>query len=106
MRQTTNAFLCLEKDLVTFLNLPDKSSFELSPDFIWIQDAKAKIQQMFKENMVAPNELLDKYKKYEYIMNVDKKRLTRDLFKRVDEETKKESKADYEEIAEKINQFH
>jgi len=41
MRKTTNEFLCLEKDLVTFLNLPDKSSFELVNDFVWIQDAKA-----------------------------------------------------------------
>ena len=41
MRRTTNEFLCLEKDLVTFLNLEDKSSFELSPDFVWINEAKA-----------------------------------------------------------------
>ena len=36
MRKTTNEFLRLEKDLVTFLNLPDRSSFDLSPDFVWI----------------------------------------------------------------------
>ena len=41
MRQTTNAFLCLEKDLVTFLNLEDKSSFDLNPSFVWINEAKA-----------------------------------------------------------------
>lgn len=62
MRTTTNEFLCLEKDLVTFLTLPDKSSFNLSPDFVWINDAKAMIQAMFKENQVAPMELLEKYK--------------------------------------------
>lgn len=43
MRKTTNEFVCLEKDLVTFLNLPEKSSFELNPDFVWIQNAKAEI---------------------------------------------------------------
>ena len=52
MRGTTNDFLCLEKDLVTFLNLRDKSSFELQPDFPWLQEARAQIQAMFKENQV------------------------------------------------------
>ena len=43
MRKTTNSFLCLEKDLVTFLNLPDKSSFELTNDFPWLIEARTKI---------------------------------------------------------------
>jgi hypothetical protein len=50
MRKTTNEFLCLEKDLVTFLNLPDRSSFELTSDFVWIKEAQAQIKEMFKEN--------------------------------------------------------
>lgn len=43
MRKTTNEFLCLEKDLVTFLNLEKKSSFELTADFPWLIEARAKI---------------------------------------------------------------
>jgi len=80
MRTTTNEFLCLEKDLVTFLNLPKKSSFELNNEFPWLVKARAQIQLMFKENQVAPQALLDQYKVYEYILNVDKKRLIKDLF--------------------------
>ena len=43
MRITTNEFLCLEKDLVTFLNLPDKSSFELNKEFPWLEEARSQI---------------------------------------------------------------
>lgn len=102
MRKTTNEFLCLEKDLVTFLNLPDKSSFELSPDFIWIQEAKQQIHDVFKENMIAPHELLEKYQKYEYILNVKRERLLKSLFERVPEDGGEATKADFDEIAAKI----
>mmetsp|Transcript_43579 Transcript_43579/g.42092 ORF Transcript_43579/g.42092 Transcript_43579/m.42092 type:complete len:144 (-) Transcript_43579:2649-3080(-) len=36
---------------------------------------------MIEENIVGPNELLYKYKQYEYILNVDKKDLIKTLFK-------------------------
>ena len=106
MRSTTNEFLCLEKDLVTFLNLEDRSSFELPSDFKWLQAARAQIQAMFKENQVAPTALLEQYKKYEYILNVDKKRFIRDLFKRPITEENTEEKASYDEIAEQLNKYH
>jgi len=35
---------------------------------------------MIEENIVQPNELLTKYKEYEYILNVDRKELTDSLF--------------------------
>jgi hypothetical protein len=35
---------------------------------------------MFNENIVGPLELLEKYKQYEYILNVDKKALVKELF--------------------------
>ena len=38
------------------------------------------IEEMFQENIVGPLELLDKYKKYEYILNVDRKQLIKSLF--------------------------
>jgi len=106
MRKTTNDFLCLEKDLVTFLNLSDKSSFELSADFVWIQTAKAQIQKIFQENQVAPTELLNEYKKYEYILNVDKKKMIKDLFNKTIDENNNSEKASYQEIAAMLNKFH
>jgi hypothetical protein len=36
---------------------------------------------MMQNNMPGPNSLLADYKKYEYVMNVDKKFLIEDLFK-------------------------
>ena len=59
MRNTTNNFLCLEKDLVTFLNLNDKASFDLNPEFSWLTEARSQIQAMFKENQAAPQALLE-----------------------------------------------
>lgn len=35
---------------------------------------------MFQENIKGPLELLEKYKQYEYILNVDKKKLLKELF--------------------------
>ena len=61
---------------------------------------------MFKENVIAPTELLDQYKKYEYILNVDKKRLLKDLFNRPITEENTEEKASFEEIAAQLNKFH
>jgi hypothetical protein len=36
---------------------------------------------MVNENVVGPNQLLEQFKKYEYILNVDKKALIKELFK-------------------------
>ena len=106
MRKTTNDFLCLEKDLVTFLNLPDRSSFELNAEFPWLKEARAQIKEIFNENQVAPQALLEQYKKYEYILNVDKKKLIKELFNKPITEDNDKEKADYAEIARKLNQFH
>ena len=56
--------------------------------------------------MVAPLALLDQYKKYEYILNVNKKRLLKDLFDRTITEENTEKKATFETIAEMIQQYH
>jgi hypothetical protein len=50
---------------------------------------------MFAENIVGPQELLEKYKQYEYILNVDKKNLIKELFGG-------EQKATIQELREKI----
>lgn len=35
---------------------------------------------MFEENIQQPMEILDQYKKYEYLLNVDKRELVDNLF--------------------------
>ena len=52
---------------------------------------------------MAPHALLDQYKKYEYILNVDKKKLIKDLFNKPITEDNEKEKADYAEIAKKLN---
>jgi hypothetical protein len=54
-----------------------------------------KIEQMFAENVVGPIKLLETYKNYEYILNVDRKALIKDLFGG-------EQKATIQELKEKI----
>lgn len=53
---------------------------------------------MFNENIVGPHELLEKYKKYEYILNVDSKQLIKDLFNG-------EQKASLKELKEQIHHY-
>lgn len=56
---------------------------------------------MFEGNLEDPNNLLDQYKKYEYILNVDKKALIDDLFKGGEEGQKKA----LEDIKERISHY-
>lgn len=53
---------------------------------------------MIEENIKGPLELLEKYKKYEYILNVDKKALLKELFNG-------DEKAPLNEIREKIMHY-
>jgi hypothetical protein len=39
------------------------------------------MSRMIGENVDGPNDLLDQYKEYEYILNIDKKKLINDIFK-------------------------
>jgi len=50
---------------------------------------------MIMSNVAGTNELLESYKKYEYILNIDKKKLVDDLFK--GEDGKKKSLEDIKE---------
>ena len=55
----------------------------------------SKIEGMFAENILGPLELLEKYKQYEYILNVVRKNLIKELFGG-------EQKATIQELREKI----
>lgn len=53
---------------------------------------------MYEENKVGPQELLSKYKQYEYILNVDKNALVKELFK-------PDEKAPLERLREEIGHY-
>lgn len=72
MSSTNNVFN-LEDDLMPFLQKENQPNFAITEDFPWVTDANRQISEMFNENIVGPMELLEKYKKYEYILNVDLK---------------------------------
>lgn len=113
MVKSTNDFKNLEKDLMPFLtNITSKPNFELTPEFPWVADALTKIDEMFQENTIEPEALLKEYKKYEYVLNVKKKKLVNDLFENFikaqeDEDAPVEKgKAPYEEIHKMITEYH
>ena len=62
---------------------------------------------MFEENIQKPVEILDQYKKYEFLLNVDKKELVENLFNNKDlKEAGGTGKADMETIGEAIEKYH
>ncbi len=77
---STNKVSNLEDDLMPFLQKEKQPNFPITQDFPWVVDAMEKINKMFTDNIVGPNELLEKYKQYEYILNVDRKALIKELF--------------------------
>jgi len=101
MVETTNKFHQLEYDLMQ--NLPQQTAnklanFAITESFPWIVEAKEKISKMCQENMAGPEELLQQYKKYEYLLNIDRKQLINDLLNKPITEENKLSKVPLQEI--------
>lgn len=95
---STNNVNNLESDLMPFLQKEGKSNFKIDSNFPWIADATAKLDQMISQNLEGPENLIQSFKKYEDILNVDKKALIDDLFKG-GEDGKKKPLEDIEEMA-------
>jgi hypothetical protein len=55
IREATNSFIRLEKDLVTFLPIEPMPAFELQQDFCWLQDASQNLEDLYKVNCIGPN---------------------------------------------------
>ena len=90
--KSTNKINNLEYDLMPFLKKDSDEgvpNFKIDHEFPWIKAASARLVTMIGNNVGGPNALLEKYKKYEYILNVDKKALIEDLFKGGEEGQKK-----------------
>ena len=84
-----NEFQNLEAELIRFIKFDQKANFEIPKDeeevrkkeLHWILDAKQAISEMVRENMAGPQELLDMYKKYEFVLNINSKELAESMFK-------------------------
>lgn len=70
---STNKVSNLEDDLMPFLKKEKQPNFPMTEEFPWVIDAQEKMKEMFDENIVGPLDLLNKYKEFEYILNVDRK---------------------------------
>ena len=81
----------LQKDVKT-------PNFHIDAQFPWVKTAAELINLMVEENIKGPVELLEKFKQYEDILNVDKKALIKELFKG-------EEKAPLEKLREKVTHF-
>lgn len=81
--QSTNKIFNLEDDLMPFLNKDKEKknpNFPITEEFEWIVKARQDLGAMIEENIKGPLNLIDEYKKFEYILNVDKKALVKELF--------------------------
>lgn len=67
--QSTNNVKSLESDLMPFLEMPKQSNFEIDGNNHWIQDAIKNLNKLISENLSGPNELLERYKKFEYVLH-------------------------------------
>lgn len=95
---STNKVCNLEDDLMPFLQKERTPNFPIDENFDWCVDANTKIEEIIEENIKGPLELLEKYKQYEYILNVDKKALLKELFNG-------DEKAALNDIREKIQHY-
>ena len=104
---STNTVTDLETDLMKSLDGKSHANFPINDQFPWVTDAQQQIQSMFEENIQKPVEILDQYKKYEFLLNVDKKELVENLFNNKDlKEAGGTGKADMETIGEAIEKYH
>jgi uncharacterized protein Smg (DUF494 family) len=102
MIKSTNQINDLESDLMPFLQKLGFPNFKINKEFPWIKEALVKLNFMLDQNVGGPNELLEEYKKYEYVLNVDKKALVDDLFKGGEN---KDEKKTLEEIEAQIQHY-
>ena len=97
---STNNVNNLESDLMPFLQKEGKANFSIDRDFPWIAEALHKLNTMVDQNLAGPEKLIAEFKKYEYILNVDKNELIKDLFKGPD------GKKPLEEIRDQAQHYH
>lgn len=67
--ESTNKVNSLESDLMPFLEKEQKANFKIDQHFAWIQDAIKNLDKLIGENLAGPNELLERYKKFEYVLH-------------------------------------
>jgi hypothetical protein len=96
--KSTNSVNDLESDLIPFIYKQGYPNFAIDHEFPWIKDASEKLADMIDSNVSGPENLINEYKKYEYILNVDKNALIEDLFHGAEDGGKR----DLEEIREKV----
>lgn len=99
---STNQINDLESDLMPFLAKEGYPNFKIDHEFPWIKQATEQLTSLFDENSPKPTELLENFKKYEYIMNTDRKEMVENLFKLGEN---KDEKAPLAEIKEKAQHF-
>jgi hypothetical protein len=78
--ESTNTVNNLESDLMSSLQQSRRPNFQIDLQFPWMSDATQKITAMFNENIIEPLEILAQYKKFEYLLNVDRNALVDSLF--------------------------
>lgn len=63
----TNTFDKLESELVPFLYLAKKVSYEISMETDFIMEATNQIRKYLEKGFKEPNEILEKFRKYGFL---------------------------------------
>ena len=71
--EATNKIISLEADLVPFMNIPKTPVYELTEDNPWVVTAKEEINSLFERYTEGPQEMLAKYKEFEWIGKLNAK---------------------------------
>ena len=69
VRVSSSVNILETEDFNVFIDAPKKPAYQLTVDTQEIVDAKNKIKAIIDDCIKGPNELLEKFKKYEFLMN-------------------------------------
>ncbi|KAL4494234.1 hypothetical protein ABPG73_018753, partial [Tetrahymena malaccensis] len=78
--ESVNMFFMLEKDLVPLIDLPKLPSFQIDNQLQWIKEGQEKVLEYIKVGYEEPNEILERFKKYQFLMEKSISSVTKLLF--------------------------
>lgn len=99
--ETINTFICLEPDIVRMLNLERKASFAVSEELPLFRDALKYIEELTNKGFEEPNEVLEKFKEYEFLLHKSKDEIAKSFMDK-DKNQEKKSVTDLDEYISKI----
>ena len=99
--ETINSFIQLEPDIVRMLNLKRESSFNVGESLPIFKEALEYVEELVNKGFKEPNEILDKFKEYEFLLYKSKEEIVKSF---LDKDKEKRSVEALDEYLEKVNE--